>query len=239
MFSLQLGEGQRVTSPNLGGRLVVVRTKSGQLMAVSPSQIQNLPIQQRPDQNLPPRASSAPPPPQTTSILLNQPTTSNVDVKVLSIARPPPSLSSMSMPASLRATPSPIHENVLPFNVVKSSDSLEFLPDQIFSDYSSLQPTSDVGVKRSVTPQVVTLVTPGNKKAVTKKTGGVATMLKSHTIQPLLPKPSLVVVASSDMSGSTTLSCNLKAMVVCKQCGAFCHSDCIGPQSVCVSCLVK
>jgi additional sex combs-like protein len=31
----------------------------------------------------------------------------------------------------------------------------------------------------------------------------------------------------------------VKAMVICKKCGAFCHSDCIGPQSVCTSCLVK
>ena len=127
---------------------------------------------------------------------------------------------------------------MMPFNVVKS-DSLEFLPDQIFNDFSSLQP-NDAGVKKSVAPQVVTLMTPNNKKVATKRSvGGAATMLKSHAIQPLLPKPSLVVVASSDMSGNAALSCNLKAMVVCKQCGAFCHSDCIGPQSVCVSCLVK
>jgi hypothetical protein len=149
----------------------------------------------------------------------------------------------MSMPASLRATPSPIHDNLMPFNVVKNNDALEFLPEQIFSDYSGQQQNDDnssfnANVKKSVAPQVVTLVTPNNKKTTLKKSGGTI-MMKSHAIPPLLPKPSLVVVASSDAGANAALSCNLKAMVICKQCGAFCHSDCIGPQSVCVSCLVK
>ncbi|XP_078092759.1 polycomb group protein ASXL1 isoform X2 [Mustelus asterias] len=33
-------------------------------------------------------------------------------------------------------------------------------------------------------------------------------------------------------------SCRLKAMIMCKGCGAFCHDDCIGPSKLCVSCLV-
>nr|XP_023687977.1 putative Polycomb group protein ASXL3 isoform X1 [Paramormyrops kingsleyae] len=33
-------------------------------------------------------------------------------------------------------------------------------------------------------------------------------------------------------------SCKLKAMIVCKGCGAFCHDDCIGPSELCVACLV-
>ncbi|XP_064783773.1 putative Polycomb group protein ASXL2 isoform X2 [Oncorhynchus masou masou] len=32
--------------------------------------------------------------------------------------------------------------------------------------------------------------------------------------------------------------CRLKAMIMCKGCGAFCHDDCIGPSNLCVSCLV-
>lgn len=31
-------------------------------------------------------------------------------------------------------------------------------------------------------------------------------------------------------------SCSLKAMVICKKCGAFCHDDCVGPFKVCVNC---
>ncbi|XP_026564205.1 putative Polycomb group protein ASXL2 isoform X1 [Pseudonaja textilis] len=36
----------------------------------------------------------------------------------------------------------------------------------------------------------------------------------------------------------TKCYCRLKAMIVCKGCGAFCHDDCIGPSKLCVSCLV-
>lgn len=37
---------------------------------------------------------------------------------------------------------------------------------------------------------------------------------------------------------SLTCSCSLKAMIMCKGCGAFCHDDCIGPSKLCVLCLV-
>ncbi|XP_043946287.1 polycomb group protein ASXL1 [Protopterus annectens] len=33
-------------------------------------------------------------------------------------------------------------------------------------------------------------------------------------------------------------SCSLKAMIMCKGCGAFCHDECIGPSKLCVLCLV-
>ncbi|XP_069099491.1 polycomb group protein ASXL1 isoform X2 [Pleurodeles waltl] len=33
-------------------------------------------------------------------------------------------------------------------------------------------------------------------------------------------------------------SCRLKAMIMCKGCGAFCHDDCIGPSKLCILCLV-
>jgi len=33
--------------------------------------------------------------------------------------------------------------------------------------------------------------------------------------------------------------CNLKAMIMCKKCGAFCHDDCIGPSRLCVTCLIR
>ncbi|XP_067886960.1 putative Polycomb group protein ASXL3 [Heterodontus francisci] len=46
----------------------------------------------------------------------------------------------------------------------------------------------------------------------------------------------------SDTSGGEELelkcSCRLKAMIMCKGCGAFCHDDCIGPSKLCVACLV-
>nr|XP_006816866.1 PREDICTED: putative Polycomb group protein ASXL2-like [Saccoglossus kowalevskii] len=43
----------------------------------------------------------------------------------------------------------------------------------------------------------------------------------------------------SNQSMSGKCSCRLKAMIMCKGCGAFCHDDCIGPSTLCVSCLIK
>lgn len=47
-------------------------------------------------------------------------------------------------------------------------------------------------------------------------------------------------VSTGSASGSaTSCACNLKAMIVCKNCGAFCHDDCIGPSKLCVTCLIR
>ncbi|NWV00561.1 ASX protein, partial [Upupa epops] len=52
----------------------------------------------------------------------------------------------------------------------------------------------------------------------------------------------LSVQMFADSSGvneiSFKCSCSLKAMIMCKGCGAFCHDDCIGPSKLCVLCLV-
>ncbi|XP_071448972.1 polycomb group protein Asx isoform X2 [Hetaerina americana] len=48
--------------------------------------------------------------------------------------------------------------------------------------------------------------------------------------------------SSSSPSASSTASecaCNLKAMIMCRKCGAFCHDDCIGPSRLCVTCLIR
>lgn len=33
--------------------------------------------------------------------------------------------------------------------------------------------------------------------------------------------------------------CNMKAMIICMKCGAFCHHDCISPTRLCVACLIR
>ncbi|XP_074643450.1 uncharacterized protein LOC141900440 [Tubulanus polymorphus] len=42
----------------------------------------------------------------------------------------------------------------------------------------------------------------------------------------------------SDNNQGGNCACSLKAMVMCKKCGAFCHHDCIGPSKLCVTCLI-
>ncbi|XP_071485689.1 uncharacterized protein [Diadema antillarum] len=56
-------------------------------------------------------------------------------------------------------------------------------------------------------------------------------------------KSSLLPSGGKDSPEGATLAgkctCRLKAMVMCKGCGAFCHNDCIGPSNLCVSCLIR
>nr|XP_029731489.1 polycomb protein Asx isoform X3 [Aedes albopictus] len=40
-------------------------------------------------------------------------------------------------------------------------------------------------------------------------------------------------------STASSCSCSLNAMVICQQCGAFCHDDCIGASKLCVSCVIR
>ncbi|CAH1977285.1 unnamed protein product [Acanthoscelides obtectus] len=40
-------------------------------------------------------------------------------------------------------------------------------------------------------------------------------------------------------SEGVSCACSLKAMVVCKKCGAFCHDDCIGPNELCRTCFIR
>lgn len=37
----------------------------------------------------------------------------------------------------------------------------------------------------------------------------------------------------------TSCVCNLKAMIMCKKCGAFCHDDCISPSRLCATCWIR
>lgn len=44
--------------------------------------------------------------------------------------------------------------------------------------------------------------------------------------------------SSAVESISLQCACSLKAMIMCQDCGVFCHDDCIGPSKLCVLCLV-
>ena len=45
-------------------------------------------------------------------------------------------------------------------------------------------------------------------------------------------------VNSASAGPGSSCGCSLKAMVMCKNCGKFCHDDCVGPTKLCVSCLI-
>lgn len=40
-------------------------------------------------------------------------------------------------------------------------------------------------------------------------------------------------------NNSNSCACSLNAMVICQQCGAFCHDDCISASKLCVSCVIR
>uniref|UniRef100_T1INL3 DEUBAD domain-containing protein n=1 Tax=Strigamia maritima TaxID=126957 RepID=T1INL3_STRMM len=80
------------------------------------------------------------------------------------------------------------------------------------------------------------------------------TVCSSLTGLPLVSVPTIcsnrisppVAVAVNESSSSERgvavmppCACNLKAMIICKSCGAFCHDDCIGPLRLCVTCLIR
>uniref|UniRef100_A0A8C4HBK7 ASXL transcriptional regulator 2 n=1 Tax=Dicentrarchus labrax TaxID=13489 RepID=A0A8C4HBK7_DICLA len=53
------------------------------------------------------------------------------------------------------------------------------------------------------------------------------------------PSPEQTFIEGPNMEDvQSKCYCRLKAMIMCKGCGAFCHDDCIGPSKLCVSCLV-
>ncbi|XP_061097504.1 putative Polycomb group protein ASXL2 [Conger conger] len=52
------------------------------------------------------------------------------------------------------------------------------------------------------------------------------------------PLPGFAQGPGMDVDSASKCYCRLKAMIMCRGCGAFCHHDCIGPSKLCVSCLV-
>ena len=80
----------------------------------------------------------------------------------------------------------------------------------------------------------VKAATAANATVKTANNKGNKMMLKSSGV-PLLPKPP--ALAANGVSGS--VSCNVKALVPCKNCGAFCHDDCISANRLCVTCLIR
>ncbi|XP_035754956.1 putative Polycomb group protein ASXL2 isoform X2 [Egretta garzetta] len=70
----------------------------------------------------------------------------------------------------------------------------------------------------------------------------VTTIPTSPAMNPGAHAQTIPVQAFAEDSGMedspSKCYCRLKAMIMCKGCGAFCHDDCIGPSKLCVSCLV-
>ncbi|XP_067835908.1 putative Polycomb group protein ASXL3 [Heptranchias perlo] len=99
---------------------------------------------------------------------------------------------------------------------------------QLYRNYSTLH-FSGTNLKRATT-------------VIEQSIGSFLGSSGSSTITLSNQNTSIPAHKFSDNSGGEELelkcSCRLKAMIMCKGCGAFCHDDCIGPSKLCVACLV-
>lgn len=129
-----------------------------------------------------------------------------------------------------------------------TSDGLSELGQQTTVPSSSTSaakpPTSSVAtVSRVIVSSASQLVSQMKKDAQLGKTltnqASVVTVPSSTgngTTRIVLP----TAILTSALAGgeNANCACSLKAMIMCKKCGAFCHHDCIGPSKLCVTCLI-
>jgi len=213
-------KGAAGSSPNnqVSGRFVLVQTAEGQLIAIPASSLVGSdPL---------PRASSAPPTPAERSLADCLPT----------------------RPASVDTSPNgvkiAVHHNVGD-NVENNSEtgkSLEMMNNCTESnlnanhdekeDASPLLSSSTTNIIKQDPGGVMKMPTQ-HVKLKPKPNKGNKMMLKSYGV-PLLPKPPSMV-----QNGVNSVACNVKAMITCKNCGAFCHDDCISSSRLCVTCLIR
>jgi len=76
--------------------------------------------------------------------------------------------------------------------------------------------------------------------------GGNGKIVNAADIEGLaiVPKPSRSASAAPrlehivlDKKGNCI--CDLRAMVMCRKCGVFCHDDCMGATNLCVTCMIR
>ena len=238
-FSLQLTDGgQKTPSPSpMSGRFVLIQSpETGQLVAIPASS-----LVMTSDNGGPPRASSAPPT-QTERSLSDCLPTRPASVH-------PPGLPNgvrhlMVTNNGQRLHPVPeTTEMPAPSPVTERHDSTEqsSLCDESEEFLQAPSPSTEPGTAQVPSPSKTQNIAQSQivrvKAATTAKTAnnkGNKMMLKSSGV-PLLPKPP--ALAQNGVSGS--VSCNVKALVPCKNCGAFCHDDCISASRLCFTCLIR
>ena len=218
------------SSSQMSGRFVLVQTAEGQLIAIPAASLcagaEQLP---------PPRANSAPPPGRSLAECL--PTRpASVDTSAHNGVKLGPAAS----PGKLEAedTPPPTHTSV----PVASDDKEDTAPTANNTNNTKPEPPAAVvgGLKPPAVVPTTTATAPTAVRLKPKPNKGNKMMLKSYGV-PLLPKPpSLAPHANTAGAGGVgAVACNMKAMISCKGCGAFCHDDCISSSKLCVTCLIR
>ena len=218
------------SSSQMSGRFVLVQTAEGQLIAIPAASLcagaEQLP---------PPRANSAPPPGRSLAECL--PTRpASVDTSAHNGVKLGPAAS----PGKLEAedTPPPTHTS----GPMASDDKEDTAPTANNTNNTKPEPPAAVvgGLKPPAVVPTTTATAPTAVRLKPKPNKGNKMILKSYGV-PLLPKPpSLAPHANTAGAGGVgAVACNMKAMISCKGCGAFCHDDCISSSKLCVTCLIR
>ena len=126
-----------------------------------------------------------------------------------------------------------------PCNGTSSYSSASHLYRLPINRHWKVQNNSNVSYSQGRILPRPTTTTTASAVLVAKPGSGNRMQLKSTGVVPLLPKPPSAAELAPQGQGQGQMACNVKAMILCKQCGQFCHNDCIGPSKVCVSCLIR
>ncbi|XP_046385851.1 polycomb protein Asx isoform X2 [Ischnura elegans] len=95
------------------------------------------------------------------------------------------------------------------------------------------------GVPKAVLSPPPLICRPGSNAMTTGIPSSVPPPTSSGTSPTTAATPSSSSSSPSASSTASECACNLKAMIMCRKCGAFCHDDCIGPSRLCVTCLIR
>ena len=121
------------------------------------------------------------------------------------------------------------------------------VPINTISTTSATSPVKNLVIRQLV--KIKPNTTPTNSRPAAANNKGNKMMLKSYGV-PLLPKPpSMMMVVGGGGQGmgggagnnaAASCLCNMKALVACQSCGAYCHDDCISATTrLCFTCLIR
>ena len=233
-------------------RVVLMQSSNGQLIAIPAGHFpkQGAQIVQQQVRVLPPRASSAPPvnadsrdikPTVSTPTAAAASSTKfrEVGYKTLPAVSLQPAVSQQQQqqqpPSPIQIQRSQKEEQPVQISIREHSDSGS---NTVMVSAVAQNPTPPL--QQRIISKGRILPRPTVAGAPPPKPGsGNKMQLKATGVVPLLPKPPAAGDPAPPGGGGGGLACNVKAMIVCKQCGQFCHNDCIGPSKVCVSCLIR
>ncbi|XP_043531833.1 putative Polycomb group protein ASXL2 isoform X1 [Chiloscyllium plagiosum] len=130
----------------------------------------------------------------------------------------------------------PQHHQKLPPSGNRASSQFAFKPVQ--SSSINVPSVSSVNHCSTVTGMSVYSQVSNNSGNMVSFSVTVTTLPAGQSISTSSQSAQTFPEGGSMEDSPSQCYCRLKAMIMCKGCGAFCHDDCIGPSKLCVSCLV-